>query len=60
MNPTPGPVRAGPSDLALPLALVVELALSAPAADAPRPPEIGSGTSRGRRAARRRAPAVRG
>lgn len=49
----------GPSGLALPLALVTELAASAPAA-APRPAEIHSGDSRKRRAARRRAAAVRG
>lgn len=50
----------GPSGLALPLALVTELAASAPAAAAPRPAEIHSGDSRKRRAARRRAAAVRG
>ncbi|MEU0299196.1 hypothetical protein ABZ252_06940 [Streptomyces sp. NPDC006175] len=53
-------VDAGPSGLALPLALAAELATSAPAAPARRPAEIRSGSGRGRRAARRRAAAVRG
>lgn len=56
----PDTTAAGPSDTALPLATAAELAASAPAASAPRPPEIRSGTGRGRRAARRRAAAVRG
>ncbi|MFD6276571.1 hypothetical protein ACFWFI_13515 [Streptomyces sp. NPDC060209] len=60
MNPDTAPVTAGPSDLALPLALAAELAASAPAAPDARPAEIRSGTGRGRRAARRRAAAVRG
>lgn len=53
-------VPAGPSDLALPLALAAELAAPAPSAPAPaRTPEVRTGTSRARRAARRRAAAVR-
>ncbi|WP_405664721.1 hypothetical protein OG379_21225 [Streptomyces sp. NBC_01166] len=57
MNPDT-PVAAGPSGLTLPLALAAELAASAHTA--PRPAEIRSGSGRGRRAARRRAAAVRG
>ncbi|MBM7436680.1 hypothetical protein [Streptomyces sp. HB132] len=61
MNPDTTPVAAGPSDLALPLALATELAASAASAPtSARPPEIRSATGRGRRAARRRAAAVRG
>ncbi|MEU1486220.1 hypothetical protein [Streptomyces sp. NPDC005752] len=63
MNPDTAPLAAGPSDLALPLALASELAASAASASAPasaRPPEIRSATGRGRRAARRRAAAVQG
>ncbi|MEU2470769.1 hypothetical protein ABZ601_06590 [Streptomyces sp. NPDC012842] len=60
MNPDTASVAAGPSALALPLALAAELATAAPAASAPRPPEIRGGNGRGRRAARRRAAAVRG
>ncbi|MEU5657399.1 hypothetical protein ABZ802_17495 [Streptomyces sp. NPDC047737] len=60
MNPVTDHTAAGPSGLALPLALAAELAARAPAPAATRPPEIRGGTSRGRRAARRRAAAVRG
>lgn len=56
---------AGPADLALPLALVAFLAERAPAGrtvdEQPRAAELRTGAgSRGRRAARRRAMAVRG
>ncbi|WP_405811388.1 hypothetical protein OG524_20020 [Streptomyces sp. NBC_01520] len=59
MNHTPD--TAGPSGLALPLALAAELAGPAPTAAGPRPPEVRTtATGRRRRAARRRATAVRG
>ncbi|MFJ8754096.1 hypothetical protein ACIREO_32940 [Streptomyces sp. NPDC102441] len=61
MNPDTAPVAAGPSGLALPLALAAELAASAATTAGPRPPEVRTtGTGRERRAARRRAAAVRG
>ncbi|MEV6261251.1 hypothetical protein AB0M42_10940 [Streptomyces sp. NPDC051784] len=61
MNPATASMATGPSDLALPLVLVTELAAAATEAGAaPRPPEVRSGNSRPRRAARRRAAAVRG
>ncbi|CAM5473232.1 hypothetical protein AB0H45_04690 [Streptomyces atroolivaceus] len=61
MNPDTGPVAAGPAALALPLALAAELAAPVTAAaSGARPSEVRSGTGRGRRAARRRAAAVRG
>ncbi|MFC8591045.1 hypothetical protein [Streptomyces atroolivaceus] len=61
MHPETTTVTAGPSGLALPLALAAELAAPvAAAASGARPPEVRSGTGRGRRAARRRAAAVRG
>lgn len=57
----PGPDTAGPSGLTLPLALAAELAGRASTAADPRPPEVRTtGTGRKRRAARRRAAAVRG
>lgn len=56
----PDTTDTGPSGLSLPLALAAELAAPAPSASAPRPPELRTGTSRTRRAARRRANAVRG
>ncbi|MFF9511128.1 hypothetical protein ACF1BU_32140 [Streptomyces sp. NPDC014724] len=52
---TPG----GPADLALPLALVTEMAVRR-TSEPPRVPEIRTTTGRKRRAARRRATAVRG
>ncbi|MGF1343020.1 hypothetical protein ACQSMD_23405 [Streptomyces flavovirens] len=58
MNPA---TRAGPADLALPLALAAESAARAatPADTGARPPEIrGGARPRGRRAARRRAARV--
>ncbi|MFG2429242.1 hypothetical protein [Streptomyces sp. NPDC048590] len=63
MNPATATMATGPSDLALPLALVAELAAMSPAAgaSAARPAEIRSTTpGRGRRAARRRTATVRG
>ncbi|MEU9360235.1 hypothetical protein AB0D35_19250 [Streptomyces sp. NPDC048301] len=63
MNPATTTLATGPSDLALPLALVAELAATAPADTTAgnRPAEIRSATTgRGRRAARRRTAAVRG
>lgn len=55
---------AGPSDLALPLALMAFLAEREPAGTTgdgqPRAAELRTTGSRGRRAARRRATAVRG
>ncbi|MFE3515348.1 hypothetical protein [Streptomyces sp. NPDC059166] len=67
MNTATASVATGPSDLALPLALVAELAAAATSdttADTTtgaRPAEIRSATTgRGRRAARRRKAAVRG
>ncbi|WP_406382911.1 hypothetical protein [Streptomyces sp. NBC_01618] len=56
-NPTRIP--AGPADLALPLALVAELA-GRRTSEPPRVPEVRTTTARKRRAARRRAAAVRG
>ncbi|MEV0009746.1 hypothetical protein [Streptomyces sp. NPDC047973] len=63
MNPATASLATGPSDLALPLALVAELAAmaSADTTAGVRPAEIRSATTnRGRRAARRRKAAVRG
>ncbi|WP_329208756.1 hypothetical protein OG257_18110 [Streptomyces sp. NBC_00683] len=63
MNPDPDTAATGPSGLALPLALAAELAARHPTADGPRPAEVRTPTAttgRGRRAARRRAAAVRG
>ncbi|MFF2409298.1 hypothetical protein [Streptomyces sp. NPDC058092] len=58
MNP-PTRIPAGPADLALPLALVAELA-GRRTSEPPRVPEVRAATARERRAARRRAAAVRG
>ncbi|MFI5773313.1 hypothetical protein ACIA74_33335 [Streptomyces sp. NPDC051658] len=52
----PAHTPTGPADLALPLALVTEQAAHGPR----RAPEVRATTGRGRRAARRRAVAVRG
>ncbi|MFD7497566.1 hypothetical protein ACFV8T_35370 [Streptomyces sp. NPDC059832] len=52
----PAHTPTGPADLALPLALVMERAAHGPR----RVPEVRTTTDRGRRAARRRAMAVRG
>ncbi|MFD4692761.1 hypothetical protein [Streptomyces sp. NPDC058463] len=61
MNPDPDTAATGPSGLILPLALAAELAARRPTADGPRPAEVRTATTgRGRRAARRRAAAVRG
>ncbi|MFD8691543.1 hypothetical protein [Streptomyces sp. NPDC059651] len=61
-HPTDTPT--GPADLTLPLALLTVLAEPAPAdgsgADRPRATELRTTGNRGRRAARRRATAVRG
>ncbi|MFG2627871.1 hypothetical protein [Streptomyces sp. NPDC048473] len=56
-HPTHTPT--GPADLALPLAVVTELAARG-TAEPPRAPEVRTAASRKRRAARRRAAAVRG
>ncbi|MFE2057539.1 hypothetical protein [Streptomyces sp. NPDC059446] len=55
----PDTADTGPSGLSLPLALAAEPAASATAGTVSRPAGIRSGGSRGRRAARRRAAAVR-
>uniref|UniRef100_A0AAU3GTA5 Uncharacterized protein n=1 Tax=Streptomyces sp. NBC_01401 TaxID=2903854 RepID=A0AAU3GTA5_9ACTN len=61
MNPDTTEVAAGPSALALPLALVAELVGRSAADAGTRPPEVrATGTGRKRRAARRRTAAVRG
>ncbi|MGW4228402.1 hypothetical protein ACWEF9_03790 [Streptomyces sp. NPDC004980] len=61
MNPDTDTAATGPSGLALPLALAAELAARHSTADGPRSPEVRTATNkRGRRAARRRATAVRG
>ncbi|MFD9501097.1 hypothetical protein [Streptomyces sp. NPDC060035] len=60
MNPDTDTAATGPSGLVLPLALAAELAARR-STDGPRSPEVRTATtSRGRRAARRRATAVRG
>ncbi|MFJ1544842.1 hypothetical protein [Streptomyces sp. NPDC088246] len=56
-HPTQPPT--GPADLALPLALVTELAARG-TSEPPRAPEVRTAAGRKRRAARRRAAAVRG
>ncbi|GAA2938240.1 hypothetical protein ACFPN0_18115 [Kitasatospora cinereorecta] len=61
MNPGTGTAATGPSGLALPLALAAELAGRTTHAAGARPLEVRTAaTGRGRRAARRRARAVRG
>ncbi|WP_327368940.1 hypothetical protein [Streptomyces sp. NBC_01217] len=57
MHPTHTPT--GPADLALPLALVAELA-ALRTSEPPRTPEVRTAAARRRRDARRRAAAVRG
>lgn len=61
MNPDTDTAATGPSGLALPLKLAAELAARPSAEEDPRSPEVRTATAgRSRRAARRRATAVRG